>query len=187
MGVTASWHKDEYDALGVPFARARPGARRQHRRLPRAVGGGAGELSLADGQLRRHVLLAAAAPGERIPVWFGGKFTPRQIRRIVEPGRRLDAVRRAAHDVAAESRRDRHAARRFVAAGRDPATLEVCDGLRTLTARSRAAWRWSRPWPKPASTWSASTCGACAGLQTTCWRLVAEVTRRFEEYRALRV
>ena len=26
------------------------------------------------------------APGEHIPVWFGGKFTPRQIRRIVNLG-----------------------------------------------------------------------------------------------------
>ena len=65
---------------------ARTDPRRHHRRLSRAVGSRASQFSFADGQLRRHVLSPRPAAGERIPVWFGGKFTPRQIRRIVELG-----------------------------------------------------------------------------------------------------
>ena len=69
------------------------------------------------------------APGERIAVWFGGKFTPRQIRRIVElgdgwmpyGGHPMTVPEKAA---AISVLRDR-----FVSAGRDPASLDVCDAL----------------------------------------------------------
>jgi alkanesulfonate monooxygenase SsuD/methylene tetrahydromethanopterin reductase-like flavin-dependent oxidoreductase (luciferase family) len=86
MGVSVSWHKDEYDALGVPF----------HQR---------GQI--LDDQLRAcRVLWTQApasfhsqtvnfdgmycsprpAPGERIPIMFGGHYTPKLIRRIAELG-----------------------------------------------------------------------------------------------------
>jgi alkanesulfonate monooxygenase SsuD/methylene tetrahydromethanopterin reductase-like flavin-dependent oxidoreductase (luciferase family) len=62
-------------------------------------------------------------------VWFGGKFTPRQIRRVVElgdgwmpfGGLRMTVAERAA--AISELRA------RFVSAGRDPASLEICDAL----------------------------------------------------------
>jgi alkanesulfonate monooxygenase SsuD/methylene tetrahydromethanopterin reductase-like flavin-dependent oxidoreductase (luciferase family) len=72
------------------------------------------------------------APGERIPVWFGGKFTPRQVRRVLELGdgwmpwsglhMSLDAKRNAVAELC----------ERYLQAGRDPATLMVCDSLREV-------------------------------------------------------
>src|SRR3977135_4717454 len=72
------------------------------------------------------------APGERIRVWFGGKFTPRQVRRVVSlgdgwmpyGGLRMTLQQKA--DAIATLREA------FVAAGRDPATLDICDGLREV-------------------------------------------------------
>jgi probable F420-dependent oxidoreductase len=129
LGVTASWHKDEYDALGVPFAE-------RGQVLDDNIGACRALWSGAPASFHsRHVNFDGMfcsprpAPGERIPVWFGGKFTPRQIRRVVElgdgwmpfGGLRMTVVQKAA--AIAELRA------RFEAAGRDPATLEVCDGL----------------------------------------------------------
>ena len=60
MGVTASWQKDEYDALGVSFEQ-RGQVLDDNIGACRALWDGApSQFSLADGQFRRHVLLAAA-------------------------------------------------------------------------------------------------------------------------------
>jgi hypothetical protein len=72
------------------------------------------------------------APGERIPIWFGGKFTPRQIRRVVtwgdgwmpDGGLGMSLAQKA--DAIAELRA------RFAEAGRDAATLDICDGVREV-------------------------------------------------------
>jgi hypothetical protein len=69
------------------------------------------------------------APGERLPVWFGGKFTPRQMRRIVELGdgwMPYGGLRMTVAQKADAIARLRSA---FVEAGRDPSTLEVCDSV----------------------------------------------------------
>jgi alkanesulfonate monooxygenase SsuD/methylene tetrahydromethanopterin reductase-like flavin-dependent oxidoreductase (luciferase family) len=69
------------------------------------------------------------APGERIPVWFGGKFTPRQIRRVVQLGdgwMPFGGLRMSVAEKASAVSRLRSA---YVAAGRDPGTLQVCDAL----------------------------------------------------------
>src|SRR5204862_6730366 len=69
------------------------------------------------------------AVGERIPVWFGGKFTPRQIRRIVSWGdgwMPYGGLRMTLPQKAAAIAELRSA---FADAGRSVDTLTVCDGL----------------------------------------------------------
>ena len=129
LGVTASWHQDEYAALGVPFAE-------RGQVLDDNIGACRALWSAAPAAFHgRYVnfdgMFCSPRPpdGERIQVWFGGKFTRRQIRRVVQlgdgwmpfGGLRMTVPEKAA--AIAELRAQ------FVAAGRDPATLEVCDAL----------------------------------------------------------
>src|ERR1700738_182894 len=86
MGVTASWQKDEYDALGVPFEQ-------RGQILDDTIGACRALWTSAPASFHSPtvnfdgmVCSPRPAPGERIPVWFGGKFTPRQVRRIVNLG-----------------------------------------------------------------------------------------------------
>jgi probable F420-dependent oxidoreductase len=129
LGVTASWQQDEYDALGVPFE-ARGQILDETIAACRALWSEApasfhGRFVNFDGMF----CSPRPAPGERIPVWFGGKFTPRQIRRVVRLGdgwMPFGGLRMTVEEKAAAVRELRS---RFMAAGRDPATLEICDAL----------------------------------------------------------
>jgi probable F420-dependent oxidoreductase len=129
MGVTASWQKDEYDALGVPFER-RGQVLDDNIGACRALWAGA-PASFHSPTVNFEGMFCSPrpAPGEKIPVWFGGKFTPRQIRRVVTlgdgwmPYGGLNMTLEQKADAVATLRRA------FVDAGRDPATLDICDGL----------------------------------------------------------
>jgi probable F420-dependent oxidoreductase len=186
MGVTASWHKDEYDALGVPFER-RGQVLDDNIGACRALWAGA-PASFHSPTVNFDGMFCSPrpAPGERIPIWFGGKFTPRQIRRVVTlgdgwmpyAGLRMTLQQKA--DAIATLRE------RFVSASRDPATLDICDGLAEVdgsVARSLEA--------VPAM--------AEVGINVIRVHLrrfarnpdevlpvLDEVVHRFEEYRALR-
>jgi probable F420-dependent oxidoreductase len=129
MGVTASWQKDEYDALGVPFER-RGQVLDDNIGACRALWAGApASFHSPTVNFERMFCSPRPAPGEKIPVWFGGKFTPRQIRRVVTlgdgwmPYGGLNMTLEQKADAVATLRRA------FVEAGRDPATLDICDGL----------------------------------------------------------
>ena len=129
MGVTASWQKDEYDALGVAFER-RGQILDDTVGACRALWAGA-PASFHSPTVNFDGMFCSPrpAPGERLPVWFGGKFTPRQIRRIVALGdgwMPYGGLRMTVEEKAAAVATLRE---RFVGAGRDPATLDVCDGL----------------------------------------------------------
>ena len=129
LGVTASWQKDEYDALNVPFAE-------RGQVLDDNIGACRALWTDAPASFHsRYVNFDGMfcsprpAPGERIPVWFGGKFTRRQIRRVVEMGdgwMPFGGLRMTVAEKAAAVAELRAA---FAAAGRDPATLEICDAL----------------------------------------------------------
>jgi probable F420-dependent oxidoreductase len=129
MGVTASWQKDEYDALGVPFE-ARGQILDENIAACRALWAGApasfhGQHVNFDGMF----CSPRPGPGERIPVWFGGKFTPRQIRRVVELGDGWMPYGGLGMSLAQKAEAVSVLRERYVEAGRDPATLEICDGL----------------------------------------------------------
>ena len=129
MGVTASWQQAEYDALGVPFER-------RGQVLDDNIGACRALWEAAPASFHSPTVnfddmfcSPRPAPGERIPVWFGGKFTPRQIRRIVTLGDGW-MLYGGLHMSLAEKREAIGRLReRFAAAGRDPASLDICDGV----------------------------------------------------------
>ena len=125
MGVSVSWQRDEYDALGVPY----------HMR---------GQI--LDDQLHACRLLWTTAPAsfhsatvnfdgvycsprpapdERIPIWFGGHFTQKLVERIVTLGDGW--LISGSLGLTLEQKRDAiHAIRlRWAEAGRDLATLHI--------------------------------------------------------------
>jgi probable F420-dependent oxidoreductase len=129
LGVTASWQKDEYDALGVPFER-RGQVLDDNIGACRALWAGA-PASFHSRTVNFDGMFCSPrpAPGERIPVWFGGKFTPRQIRRIVTLGDGWMLYGGLRMTLAQKTEAIATLRERFAAAGRDPAALDICDGV----------------------------------------------------------
>jgi alkanesulfonate monooxygenase SsuD/methylene tetrahydromethanopterin reductase-like flavin-dependent oxidoreductase (luciferase family) len=129
LGVTTSWHKDEYDALGVPFAE-RGQVLDDNIGACRALWSGA-PASFHSRFVNFDGMFCSPRPpaGERIPVWFGGKFTKRQIRRVVQLGDGWMPFGGLRMTVAQKAEAIAELRSAFVKAGRDPATLEVCDAL----------------------------------------------------------
>ncbi len=86
MAVSPSWHRDEYDALGVSFDQ-------RGQLMEDAIGACRALWETAPASF--HSLTVnfdgmycqpRPAPSERIPVWFSGKFTPRLVRRVINLG-----------------------------------------------------------------------------------------------------
>jgi probable F420-dependent oxidoreductase len=129
MGVTASWHEDEYSALGVPYSERGAvldetigACRALWESAPAAFHG---RFVNFDGMF----CSPRPAPGDRLPVLFGGRFTRRQIRRIVQLGdgwMPYGGLRMTLEEKAEATRTLRAA---LVEASRDPSMLEVCDPL----------------------------------------------------------
>jgi probable F420-dependent oxidoreductase len=128
MGVSPSWHKDEYDALGVSFS-----ARGQL--MEDAVGAcralwQSAPASFHSTTVNFDGMYCQPRPAaERIPVWFTGKFTPRLVRRVATLGdgwMPFGAYGMTLEEKAAAIRELRE---RYVAVGRDPDMLEVSDTL----------------------------------------------------------
>lgn len=131
LGVSASWQRGEYEALGVPYAE-------RGRRL--------------DDTLRACRALWAEAPagfnsstvtfsdvycsprpgtGHGIPIWFGGAFGPRLVRRIVEGGHGwilFSGLGETADTIRSRVAQVKEA---LAEAGRDPDALEVSSGSLT--------------------------------------------------------
>ena len=187
LGVTTSWQRDEYDALGVPYAE-RGQVLDENIAASRALWEGApasyhGRYVNFDGMF----CSPRPAAGERIPVWFGGKFTPRQIRRIVAWGDGWMPFGGHRMTVAEKAEAIAMLRRRYVEAGRDPASLEVCDALGSVDGSLERSLE-----QLPALAEAGVTVirvhlrrfspGPDAALST-----LEEVVRRFEPYRALTV
>jgi probable F420-dependent oxidoreductase len=186
MGVTASWQKDEYDALGVPFEQ-RGQVLDDNIGACRALWEGA-PASFHSPTVNFDGMFCSPRPasGERIRVWFGGKFTPRQIRRVVTlgdgwmpyGGLRMTLEQKA--DAVATLRE------RFVAAGRDPATLDICDGVRDVDGSVARSLEQIPAMAEAGINVFRVHLRRLAPSPDDVLSLVDEVSRRFEEYRALR-
>ncbi|GAC1316425.1 MAG: LLM class F420-dependent oxidoreductase [Chloroflexota bacterium] len=132
MGVTASWQKDEYDALGVPFEN-------RGQILTDTIGACRALWETAPTCFHSPTVnfdgmfcSPRPAPGERVQVWFGGQFSERNIKRIVALGdgwMPFGGLRMTVDQKAAAIATLRQ---RYAAAGRDPETLAVCDGIRDI-------------------------------------------------------
>lgn len=125
LGVSVSWMPQEYAALGVPFEE-------RGQRLDDLVGACRALWSRSPASFTSPTVSFAGVcceprpqGADAIPIWFGGQFTPRLVRRIATWGQgflpHLDASTTWAA-VGAQTARIRDAMR---ARGRDPAGLEV--------------------------------------------------------------
>jgi len=129
MGVSPSWHQDEYDALGVPFAE-------RGQIMEDAIGACRALWSGAPASFHSRTVTfdgmycqPRPAPGERIPVWFTGKFTPRLVRRVAALGDGWMPYGAYGMTLAEKADAIRALRERFAAEGRDAASLEVADTL----------------------------------------------------------
>jgi probable F420-dependent oxidoreductase len=186
MGVTASWQKDEYDALGVPFER-RGQVLDDNIGACRALWAGApASFHSPTVNFDGMVCSPRPAPGERIPVWFGGKFTPRQIRRIVTlgdgwmpyGGLRMSLGQKA--DAIAELRAH------FGEAGRDPATLDICDGVRDIDGSVERSLEQLPAMAEAGINVFRVHLRRLSRSPDEVLPVLDEVMRRFEDYRGLR-
>ncbi len=186
MGVTASWQKDEYDALGVPYEQ-RGQVLDDNIGACRALWAGA-PASFHSPTVNFDGMFCSPrpTPGERIRVWFGGKFTPRQIRRVVTlgdgwmPFGGLNmTVQEKAHAV--DTLRQG-----FAEAGRDPATLDICDGLRGIDGSLERTMDQIPALAEAGINVIRVHLRRFSSGPDEILPLIEEVTRRFEEFRALR-
>ena len=129
MGVSPSWHKDEYDALGVSFAQ-------RGQILEDTIGACRALWSGAPASFHSPTVnfdgmycSPRPAPGERIPVWFTGKFTPRLVRRTVALGDGWMPFGVYGMTLAEKAVAIGQLRARFEEAGRDPDSLEIADTL----------------------------------------------------------
>jgi probable F420-dependent oxidoreductase len=129
MGVSPSWHKDEYDALGVSFAQ-------RGQILEDTIGACQALWSGAPASFHSPTVnfdgmycSPRPAPGERIPVWFTGKFTPRLVRRTVALGDGWMPFGVYGMTLAEKAVAIGQLRARFEEAGRDPDSLEIADTL----------------------------------------------------------
>lgn len=128
LGVGLGWQREEYDAVGVPWAR-RWSRHDDTIRACRALWAGRGEpVSFHSETVSFDEVWCEPAPAqERIPIWFGAKATPALAARLAEQGDGwLPLGRLRPEDVVAESAVLREG---FAAAGRDPSTLGIRVGL----------------------------------------------------------
>jgi probable F420-dependent oxidoreductase len=187
MGVTASWQKDEYDALGVPFEK-------RGQVLDDAIGACRALWTEAPASFHSPTVnfdgmfcSPRPAPGERIRVWFGGKFTPRQIRRVVGlgdgwmPYGGLNMTLEQKAYAVATLRQG------FVDAGRDPATLDICDGLRSVDGSLERSMEQIPAMAEAGINVVRVHLRRFSSGPDEALSVAEEAARRFEDYRALRV
>jgi len=186
MGVTASWQKDEYDALGVPYEQ-RGQVLDDNIGACRALWAGA-PASFHSPTVNFDGMFCSPrpAPGERLKVWFGGKFTPRQIRRVVNLGdgwMPYGGLRMTVAQKAAAIATLRQA---FAEAGRDPATLDICDGLRDVDGSLARSMEQIPALAEAGINVIRIHLRRFSSGRDEVLSVIEEATRRFEEFRALR-
>lgn len=131
LGVSTSWQEQEYAALKVPFEE------RGHV-LNEVLAGcralWAGGPASFDGQYENfHNMVCEPHPEhvDDIRIWFGGKFTPRLVRRVVELGHGwipFQGYNESLEEIGAKVQRLRQ---RMKEAGRDPKDMDVAYWMRT--------------------------------------------------------
>ena len=129
LGVSPSWHRQEYDALGVSFER-------RGQILEDTVGacralweGAPATFHSPTINFQGMYCQPRPRPGERIPIWFTGKFTPRLVRRVVSLGDGWMPYSVYGMTLEQKAEAIRLLRQRFAEAGRDPGSLEIGDVL----------------------------------------------------------
>jgi probable F420-dependent oxidoreductase len=131
LGVSTSWQAEEYAALNVPFDDR---GKRLNETLAacRALWSGAPANFQSDSVSFEDMYCEPRpAHPDDIKIWFGGKMTPRLVKRVVELGHGwipFQGYGESLDDIAAKTQRLRDA---LWAAGRDPSDLDVAYWMRT--------------------------------------------------------
>jgi probable F420-dependent oxidoreductase len=127
MGVSVSWHQDEYDALGVPFHQ-RGQVLDDQLQACRVLWSQA-PASFHSPTVNFDNLYCSPRPGpnERIPILFGGQFAPRLIRRVVTLGDGWLLFGGLGLTLGQKADAIAQLKAAFQEAGRDPSTLDLCD------------------------------------------------------------
>ncbi len=131
LGVSTSWQAEEYAALNVPFEDR---GKRLNETLAacRALWSSAPATYQSDSVSFEdmHCEPRPAHPDD-IKIWFGGKMTPRLVKRVVELGHGwipFQGYGESLDDIAVKVTRLKQA---MTEAGRDPSTLDVAYWMRT--------------------------------------------------------
>jgi probable F420-dependent oxidoreductase len=187
MGVTASWQKDEYDALGVQFDQ-------RGQILTDTIGacrvlwdGAPASFHSQTVNFDGMFCSPRPAPGERIKIWFGGKLSPRQIRRVVELGDGWMPYGGLGMSVADKAAAIRTLRAAFTDAGRDPDTLDVCDSLPAIEGSVGRTLAQIPALAAAGVTVYRVHLRRLARSPDEVLPVVDEIVRTFEPYRALRI
>ena len=125
LGVSVSWDANEYAALGVPFER-RGRILDDQLAACKVLWSGAPVSFASDTVTFNNVACQPRPrPGEEIPVWFGGVFGPRLLRRVSSLGHGWILTPALGETVATLRPKIRQLREAMERAGRDPALLEV--------------------------------------------------------------
>jgi probable F420-dependent oxidoreductase len=127
MGVSVSWQKAEYDALGVPFEQR--GQILDDTIAACRVLWSQAPASFHSKTVNFDGMFCQPRPGpdERIPVWYGGHFTPRLIRRVTTLGDGWLLYGGLRMNLAQKAEAISTLRQAFSESGRDVATLAICD------------------------------------------------------------
>jgi probable F420-dependent oxidoreductase len=130
LGVSTSWQEQEYAALNVPFA-ARGRVLNEVLAASRALW--SGPASFHGESVNFDDMVCEPHPGnvDDIRIWFGGKFTPRLVRRVVELGHGwipFQGYNESLDEIGAKVAQLREA---LVQAKRNPRELDVAYWMRT--------------------------------------------------------
>jgi probable F420-dependent oxidoreductase len=131
LGVSTSWQEQEYAALGVPFA-SRGRILNEVLAASRALWSGT-PTSYHGEAVNFDEMVCEPHPEnvDDIRIWFGGKFTPRLVRRVVQLGHGwipFQGYNESLEEIGANVARLREAMR---LAGREPQELDVAYWMRT--------------------------------------------------------
>ncbi len=125
LGVSTSWHQEEYEALGVPFSERGP-------RLDDAIGACRALWSMAPAAFSSPTVSfdnvwCEPRPGsvEDIPIWFTGHMRQQLVRRVADWGHGWLPFIGADTDLASFAPEIQALREAMQAAGRDPERLEV--------------------------------------------------------------
>jgi len=125
LGVSTSWQEEEYDALNVPYEERGQVLEDQLGAMRALWGAAPASFHSKSANFDDMWMEPRPDDAEAIPIWLGGKCTPRLIRRVARYGQGwmpFGAYGESMDDIAGHIRHLKQATEK---AGRDPARLEV--------------------------------------------------------------
>src|SRR5262249_20829329 len=129
MGVSVSWHKDEYDAIGVPFERRGQVLDDQLQACRILWTEAPASFHRPTGNLDGMYCSPRPGPGERIPILFGGHFGPKLIRRVATIGDGWMIYGGLGLSLEQKTGAIRTLKEAVEKTGRNPDTIDLCDNV----------------------------------------------------------